>query len=207
MTSSIRQTPAVKPALTVKAAQAPTATTKQPSKTFEDHFNRTGPSAAEIKQAREAIAALAKGPGVPLLQSKKAAWLKEAGVKLEAAREARGVLQDAEWAKKVPETETDAARDVVQDFANQIRSVEIRAGVRPFPKPLNPFRPLGDVSRSILNGMGNNVLGAILAPILIPVAIVGDIVDTITRPIQALVWPVAHAWHGLQWTGRKLGIS
>lgn len=205
--TSIRKTTASQPTPTAKAAPAPAPAAEKKALTFGDSFSRGGPSAAEIKQAKAAIAALATVPGVPLAQSKKAAWLEAAGAKLEAAREARGVLSDAEWAKQLPESEVDAARDTVRAFEDKVRSVEIRAGVRPFPKPLNPFRPVGDVSRSIMNGMGNNVLGAILAPILLPVAIVGDVVDVVTRPIQALVWPVAHAWHGLQWTGRKLGIS
>ena len=34
-----------------------------------------------------------------------------------------------------------------------------------------------------------------------------DIMDLVTRPIQAVMWPVAHAWNGIQKVGQKLGIG
>jgi hypothetical protein len=169
-------------------------------------FGRPKPTAAQIADAKKTIAKLADAPSIPLKNAEKAAWIADAKTRLAGAEAALDVLRDAEWEKLLPAAELDAARDAVYDYADKIESAEVRAGIKPQPKPLNPFRPLFEYSKSIGNAP-NNIFGALIASFGIIVAIPLDIADLVTRPIQAVMWPVAHAWNGIQKVGQKLGIG
>lgn len=175
----------------------------------DSFFTDRAPSAQAIKQAREALKALDGMRGIPLAQKDKAAWLTEAKALKAAASDALNTLHDAEWAKAggVTDAEIDAAHDKLSEFSDTIVRAEERAGIRPLPQPLNPFGPLDRAFDGVMGSAGSGVLGAILAPILVPVAVMAQVVDVITRPIQVVVWPVAQVWRGLQMLGHKLGIG
>lgn len=172
----------------------------------DDFFHKSAPSAEAIKTAKAAIAALDKMPGIPLSNTAKTAWLAEAKTKLEAANKGLDVLRDAEWEKALPTAELDAARDAVYDFQDKVESCEVRAGLKPWGAPLNPFRPLFQYTGSIGNAP-NNVFGGLIAAFGIMIAIPLDIADMVTRPIQAVVWPLAQVARGLHWVGNKMGIG
>jgi hypothetical protein len=169
-------------------------------------FGRPAPSAAAIAAAKKTIAELAATPGIPLRNEAKQGWLETAKKKQGAAEKALDVLRDAEWEKKMPAAEVDAAHDAVLKHADKIESCEQRAGLKPVPKPLNPFRPLGEYTAGLGN-LPNNAFGGIIAAFGIMVTIPLDIVDGITRPIQAVLWPVAHAWRGAVKLGNMVGIG
>ncbi|MOA07206.1 hypothetical protein D3C78_1268920 [compost metagenome] len=169
-------------------------------------FGRPAPTAAQIAAAKKTIAELASTPGIPLRNDAKQGWLETAKQKQAAAEAALDVLRDAEWEKKLPQDDLMAARDAVHQHADQIVRCEERAGLKPMPKPRNPFRPLGENTAAIGNAP-NNIFGALIASFGLMVAIPLDIVDGITRPIQAVMWPVAHAWRGAVKLGNMVGIG
>lgn len=170
-------------------------------------FGKPAPTAAQIAEAKKAIDALAAAPSIPLSNKAKTAWLTEAKKQQAAAKAALDVLSDAEWEKKIPAAEVDKARDAVYAHADKIERCEERAGLKPLPKPLNPFRPLFEYTSGIGNGLPNNAFGGIIAAFGIMIAIPLDIADMVTRPIQVVMWPVAQVWRGVQKAGHMVGIG
>lgn len=210
--TAIQKTTARPAAVAPKKAPAPKPAPVKQSPVANDpfadeFFRRTAPSPAAIQEAKKAIADLGTMRSIPLSNKAKTAWLAEAKTKLEAANKGLDVLRDAEWEKKLPAAEMDAARDAVYDFQDKIEDCEVRAGLKPWGPPLNPFRPLFQYTGSIGNGLPNNAFGGIIAAFGIMIAIPLDIVDAITRPIQAVVWPVAQIARGAHWVGRQFGIG
>lgn len=204
-TAAPKVAPKAAPKPAAKVAPKPADNFPMPS--FNDEFfNRKAPSPEAIKKAKETIAALDSMRSIPLSNKAKTAWLAEAKAKHAAADKALDVLRDAEWEKKLPAAEMDAARDAVYNFSDKIEDCEVRAGIKPWGPPLNPFRPLFQMT----NGLGNvpnNALGGLIAAFGIMIAIPVDIVDAITRPIQAVVWPLAQVARGAHWVGRQFGIG
>lgn len=191
----------------VTAKAAPKAQASTPKMDLDSlSFGRPAPTAAAIAAAKKTIAELAATPSIPLRNEAKQGWLESAKAKQAAADAALDVLRDAEWEKKMPAEDFDAAHDAVLAHEGKIASCEQRAGLKPLPKPLNPFRPLGEYTAGLGN-LPNNAFGAIIASVGIMVTIPLDIVDGITRPIQAALWPVAHAWRGLVKAGNMVGIG
>jgi hypothetical protein len=210
MTAIQKKSPA---AVAPKAAPkpAPKPATKPadnfPMPSFNDEFfNRKAPSPEAIKKAKETIAALASVPGIPLSNKAKTPWLADAKAKKAEADKALDVLRDAEWEKKLPAAEMDAARDAVYKFDEKIESCEVRGGLKPWGAPLNPFRPLFQMTNNLGN-VPNNVFGGLIAAFGVMIAIPVDIVDAVTRPIQAVLWPVAQVARGLHWVGNQVGIG
>lgn len=210
--TAIQKTTARAAVVPAKAAAKPAPAPKPASPVKNDpfadeFFRRTAPSPAAIKQAKEAIAALDTMRAIPLSNKAKAAWLTEAKAKLEAANKGLDVLRDAEWEKQLPAAELDAARDAVYEFSDKIASCEVRAGLKPWGAPLNPFRPLFQYTGSIGSGLPNNAFGGLIAAFGLMIAIPLDIADAVTRPIQAVVWPLAQIARGAHWVGRQIGIG
>lgn len=195
--------PTAKPAV---PASKPAVNNVKPVANFDDNFMRKAPSAEQLATARAAIKALDGMPGIPLSNKAKEAWLTQARELLAKAEAGEKLLGDAEfWTHSVPKEESDAARERVGKFRDQIQKCEERGGFKPTPAPLSPFRPLFQAQKGMLNS--NNPLLAILGALTLPALIVVDMVDLVTRPIQLVLWPVAWAWHGVKAAGRGLGIG
>jgi hypothetical protein len=198
---------AAQPAKTAVKAAAPKATAPSMDLDSADFGSFRKATPAQLDQARKAIAALAQTPSIPLKNAEKGAWLEAAKKRQAEAEKGLEVLRDAEFFNKQLSTEeVDALSEAVSKHADQIESCEQRAGLKPMPKPLNPFRPLGEYTRG-LNSLPNNVFGALVKSIGIMATIPMDIVDGITRPVQAVLWPVAWAWRGVQKAGSAIGIG
>lgn len=188
------------------AAKAPVAKA-QAAATAKDSLALSSAPSMTLEQAKKAIADLANTPSIPLSNAAKKTWLDTEKKRQAAAEKANDVLSDAWMNQKISMDELDAATQPMQDHADKIARCEERAGLKPLPKPLNPFRPLGEFTSGLTNNVGNNVLGGIIAGFGVMVTIPLDIVDGVTRPIQAAVWPVAWAWRGVQQAGHAIGIG
>lgn len=188
------------------AAKAPVAKAQAPA-AAKDQLALSGAPAMTVEQAKKAIAELANTPAIPLSNAAKKTWLETEKKRQAAAEKANEVLNGAWMDQKISMDDLDAATKPLQDHAEKIARCEERAGLKPLPKPLNPFRPLGEFTSGLTNGVPNNALGGVIAGFGLMVTIPLDIMDGVTRPIQAAVWPVAEAWRGIQKAGHAIGIG
>lgn len=209
MTTPVSNSNTVKPQPRAAKPAAPAAKPEASSNVgfMSDAIMNKAPSKEALRQARADVAALASMPSIPLSNSAKKAWLADANARLTKAEKGAELLQDASfWHKSVPNAESDKARDTVLDFKDTIEDCEMRAGLKPYPRPLNPFRPLNQATDAVTGNMGNPV-GAVVGVVALPVTIVVDAMDKVTRPVQAVAYPFHWAYLGLRSAGRKLGIG
>jgi hypothetical protein len=155
-----------------------------------DSFVSTPPNPAQLEAFRAAIAALDALPKPPSGVAEKRAWLDANRGTLEAAQKGLGGLRDAEFFHKlVPAAEVDALAGRVAEAAGRFREVEEEAGLREPARPASPFRPLFGATNTVRSWM-SNPLGAVVGTIAIVPAVALDALDAVTRPLQAVAYPL-----------------
>jgi hypothetical protein len=195
----------VAPVARLSAGKAPAAKAQAPAGA-KDSLALSSSPAMSVEQAKKAIADLANTPSIPLSNAAKKTWLETEKKRQTEAEKANDVLSNAWMDGKISMDDLDKLTQPLQDHADKIARCEERAGLTPLPKPLNPFRPLFGYTNGLGN-LPNNALGGIVAAFGIMVAIPLDIVDAVTRPVQAVLWPVAWGWRGIQQAGHAIGIG
>jgi hypothetical protein len=190
-----------------KPAQAAVVAKAAAPAVAKDKLALSAGAAPSIDEARKTIADLAKTPSIPLSNEKKKTWLETEKKRQDAAEKASEVLSNAWMDGKLSMDDMDKATEPLHAHADLIARCEERAGLKPLPTPLNPFRPLFGFTNGLGNNLPNNALGGIVAAFGVMIAIPLDIADMVTRPIQAAVWPFAWAWHGAQKAGHAIGIG
>lgn len=182
-----------------KGPAAPAAPRPAEPQLASDSFLRSPPTVAQLAGFRQAIAALDDLPKEPGGIAAKKAWVAQVRPTYEAAEKALDGMRSASFFhKSPPEAEADAAGDKVHAFGENLRDAEEATGLREPAKPANPFRPLFGYSKAVQGWMGNNAFTAIVGLIALPVAAVVDTADAVTRPLQALAFPVLWGQHKIR---------
>lgn len=186
--------PAAKPA--TRPAAKPAAPAAPAPKGFESDvfqaapWDRKAPAKAELDAHRAALAVIDNLPKVPLGREAKREWLAANKPKIDAAAKALEALEDAAfWHKVVPQAEIDVAREKMWKLEDKLQGIEEAAGTKAPTKPASPVRPLMELSKGCKEMMGQNAFFALIGVICIVPATVIDIMDAVTRPIQAVVYP------------------
>ncbi len=172
---------------------APAAPKAADAKLAADSFLRTPPTSAQLAGMRAAIAALDALPPQPSGVEAKKAWLAQVRPTYEAADKALSGMRSASFFhKSLPDAEADAAGTKVYQLGDAIRDAEEATGQRAPEAPANPMRPLFGYSKAVSGWMGNNAFTALIGLIAWPVAATIDAADAVTRPLQALAYPVEY---------------
>lgn len=171
--------------LPARAASAPSPTSVERGPSMEgDVFNS---SPEQLKAAQAVIVEagrLAEGK-LPLSNEKKKAFVAEAKAVLAQAEQAESRLFFARDGQ-----DRHAGFDAVSKLRDKVALAERRmGGDSPLGEPLNPFRPLFQVTKASEDLMSRGGLWAIIGIAPLIVAPVIDTMDLVSRPIQAVVWP------------------
>ena len=189
ITKPVAAAPAAKPV--ARPAAKPAAPAAEAKAFDSDFFNRTPPTKAQLDADRAAVAALDALPKVPLGREAKREWLAANKPKIEAAKKGLDALEDAAfWHKSVPQAELDVAREKLWKLEDKLQGIEEAAGTIAPTKPASPIRPLYQLTDGCKDMMGRNPLLAIVGIVAIIPAMVIDTVDMVTRPLQAIAYPV-----------------
>jgi hypothetical protein len=179
----------------------PTGTAKKPALTAApsfaaDSYRGTPPTAAQLETHRTSIAALADLPAVPRSVADKRAWLEAHAPILQAAQKALSAMESGAFYHKTPgEAVVGEARGQVRKAERKFQEVEEEAGLRAPIGPANPFRPLFGFSQNVKGLMGSNPFGAVLGVVLLVPALAIDLMDAVTRPLQAVAYPFLWGKH------------
>lgn len=195
MTDAIRANSPTGPVGKPSSAAPKTDVSAAPS-LGKDQLLRSPLTAAQVDTLQQAVAALEGLPPVPAGVAAKREWLQTHGPTLESAKQAASALGTSAFFHKVPEqTVADAAGARVRKAEAKFQEVEEEAGLREPVAPASPFRPLFGYSQGVKGLMGSGPLGAVVGLLVLLPAVVLDIADMVTRPLQALAFPVFWGKH------------
>ena len=196
MTEPIKASPAL-PQAPRTSAPPPPRKPEAKAQMASDSFVSSPPTQAQLDGYRAAIAALDGVPKPPSGVAAKRAWLEAHGPTHEAAERAVDALRSAAFFHNVPAaTEVDALEAKARKAGDRRRETEEEAGLREPSKPASPFRPMFGFSDAVRGWMGHPV-GAVIGGVAIVPAMLLDVVDAVTRPLQALVYPAARLKYSL----------
>lgn len=186
-TGPATQVPAARPAAPATRPAADTAAPRMDEDAFS--FNKV-PSPEMLAEWRGAIADLAKLPKAPGGREAQRAWVATVTPKLEAAEKALRHLEHAEFfTKSVPTAEVEAARKKVDGLRDKVDGVKEASGLVAPTKPASPLRPLNQATTWAKDMMASGGLWPIIGALAIVPCIMVDLIDTVTRPLQAIAYP------------------
>ncbi len=189
------------PKQTVSSAAGPKPAPKPaakpaPAKLDNDSFLRNPPTAAQLAQMRQAVAALDALPAMPKAEAGLKAWLAVAGPAYEAAQKAEAGMGSASFFHKaLPKEEADAAFFKVAQFSHQVHDAQERLGLREPTPPADPKRPTYQGTKAVSGWMNNqkNGLTALAGLLALPFVATVESADAASRKQQAKDYPAAMA--------------
>jgi hypothetical protein len=191
----------VGPKQLVPSAAAPKPAPKAPAQPAPaqldtDSFVRNPPTAAQLTQMRQAVAALDALPAMPKAEAGLKAWLAIAGPAYEAAKKADSGLSSASFFhNSLPAAEAEAVFFKVGDFSDKVRDAQERLGLREPTPPADPKRPTYKGTKAVSRWVDNeqNGLTSLAGLLALPFVAAIETLDATTRKQQAQAYPAALA--------------